>query len=369
VFLASLAAAVLLFVLLCDLDLAPVLAAASVGIGLSIPMFLTFGTMLDTVMLGLPFAAGYLVLWQRGLSGRPKYLGLATAAAAVCLVAWEGVVLVAVTMVVMAAVRRDRERLTAIIAAGGGAASAVVVTGLWQVWVYGGLNDVLDQGALRAGSSGFSFGDYVDSQFNALRETFGVPAIVVLAVGVVVMVASRRFRPVGIAALATPIVYAGGFRQGSYVHDYWNYWLVITFVVAIGAIASLLQHVRLRSWLPTACVVAALLVVVGFRTELDEQRLRTDGERYAQTEAGFTEPARGQQWVPLVSSSLGPPGSLATWVFPQARFYFGVPLRFATARAAASYTRRHPDAWVVLNTGATGGGELVRGRDAVARLG
>jgi 4-amino-4-deoxy-L-arabinose transferase-like glycosyltransferase len=368
VFLAGLVAAVLLFVLLCDLDLAPVLAAASVGIGFSIPMFLTFGTMLDTVMLGLPFAAGYLVLWQRSLRGRPRYIGLAAAAAAVCLVAWEGVVLVAVTMLVTAVVGRDRERWTAIVAAGAGAASAVIVTGLWQVWVYGDLSDVLDQGALRAGGGGQSIGDYVDSQFVALRETFGVPALVVLGVGMVVLLASRRFRPVGVAALATPVIYAVGFREGSYIHDYWNYWLIITFVVGIGALASLLEHVRLRSWLLVGCVVAALLVVVGFRAELDEQRLRTDGERYAQAQAGFTKRAHGQAWVPLVSSSLGPPGSLATWVFPQARFYFGVPLRFATARAAASYARRHPHAWVVLNNGATGGGELVRGRDAVARL-
>jgi hypothetical protein len=193
--------------------------------------------------------------------------------------------------------------------------------------------------------------------------------MVVLGVGVVVLVARRRFRPVGVAALATPVVYAAGFREGSYIHDYWNYWLVITFVVAIGAILSVLGHVRLRSWLPVGCVVAALLVVVGFRAELNEQRLRTDGERYAQEQVGFTTPAHGQGWVPLVSSSLGPTGSLATWVFPQARFYFGVPLRFATAREGASYARRHPDAWIVLNTGATGGGELVRGRDAVALLG
>jgi 4-amino-4-deoxy-L-arabinose transferase-like glycosyltransferase len=369
VFLASLAAAVFLFMLLCELDLAPVLAAASVGIGLSVPMFLTFGTMLDTLMLGLPFAAGYLVLWQRSLSGRRNYLALAAAAAAVCLVAWEGVVLVAVTALVTAVVSRDREHLRAIAAAAAGAASAVVVTGLWQVWVYGDLEEVLDQGALRAGSSGFSFGDYVDSQFIALRETFGIPAMVVLGIGAVVLVARPRFRPVGVAALGTSIAYAVGFREGSYVHDYWNYWLVITLVLAIGAIASLLDQFRRRSWLPVACLLTTLMVVVGFTAELDEQRLRTDGERYAQTEAGFTKPARGQRWVPMVSNSLGPRGSLATWVFPQARFYFRVPLRFATAREAASYARRHPDAWIVLNTGVTGGGELVRGRDAVARLG
>ena len=62
VFVASILAAVILFLLLCELGLAPVLAAASVGIGLSVPMFLTYGTMLDTLMLGLPFAAGYLLV-------------------------------------------------------------------------------------------------------------------------------------------------------------------------------------------------------------------------------------------------------------------------------------------------------------------
>jgi 4-amino-4-deoxy-L-arabinose transferase-like glycosyltransferase len=369
VFLASLAAAVFLFLLLCELNLTPVLAAASVGIGLSVPMFLTFGTMLDTVMLGLPFAAGYLVLWQRSLSGRQNSLCLAAAAAAVCLVAWEGVVLVAVTMLVMAGVNRDRERLRAIAVAAAGAASAVVVTGLWQIWVYGDLTEVLDQGALRAGSSGFSFGDYLDSQLSWLRETFGIPAMVVLGIGVLAFVARRRFRPVGFAALGTSIAYAVGFREGSFVHDYWNYWLVITLVLAIGAIASVLDQFRWRSWLPVVCLLATVFVVVGFTTELNEQRLRTDGEGYAKTEAGFTQPSRGQRWVPMVSESLGPRGSLATWVFPQARFYFRVPLRFATAREAASYARRHPDAWIVLNTGVTGGGELVRGRDAVARLG
>jgi 4-amino-4-deoxy-L-arabinose transferase-like glycosyltransferase len=369
VFLASLAAAVLLFVLLRDLDLAPVLAAASVAIGLSVPMFLTFGTMLDTVMLGLPFAAGYLVLWNRSLSRRPRYLALATAAAAVCLVSWEGVILVAVTMLIVAVVRRGRERVGAIAAAGAGAGASVVMTALWQVWVYGDLKEVFDQGALRAGSSGFSFTDYLESQLSALRETFGIPAMVVLGIGVVVFVASRRFRPIGVAAQGTSIVYAAGFREGSFVHDYWNYWLVITFVIAIGAIASLLDHFRWRWWLPVGCLLATVLVVIGFTAELNEQRLRTDGERYARTEAGFTKPARGQRWVPLVSNSFGPPGSLATWVFPQGRFYFRVPLRFATADDVTSYARRHPDAWVVLNYGSVGGGELVRGRELVARAG
>jgi 4-amino-4-deoxy-L-arabinose transferase-like glycosyltransferase len=365
---ASVAAAVLLFLLLCELGVVPVLAAASVGIGLSVPMFLTYGTMLDTLMLALPFAVAYVLFWQRSLNGRTNLLALGCTAAAVCLVAWEGVILVFATTVVMVVVRRDREHFRAIAAAGAGAVVAVLVTGLWQVWVYGGLSEVLDQGALRAGGGGFTSGEYVHSQLSWLRETFGIPAAVVLGIGVVALVANRRFRPVGLAALGTSFLYAVGFREGSFVHDYWNYWLVITLVLGVGAISSFLSRFDRRVWIPVGCIAAAVVVAFGFTAELREENLRSDGERYARSDAGFTRPARGQRWVPLINDSLGAAGSSANWVLPQARFYFRVPLRFMTSAGAVSYARRHPDGWMVLNSGVTGAGELVRGRDALARL-
>jgi hypothetical protein len=368
VLLASLAAAALLFLLLCELRLAPVLAAVSVGVGLSVPMFLSYGTMLDTLMLGLPFAVGYLLLWQRSLNGRTNRLALACAAATVCLIAWEGVILVAATGFVMAVVRRDREHLTAVAAAGLGAALAVMVTGLWQFWVYEGLGEVLEKGGFRAGTAGFSLGDYLDSQLSYTRETFGVPAMVVLGIGLVAVIASRRFRPIGVAALGTSVAYAVAFRQGSFAHNYWNYWLVITFVLAVGAIASRLGRLRPRVWLALGAVLACVLGVYGFRAELDEQRSRTDGERYVRAHPALTHPAPGQRWVPVVSSSPEPSGSTAAWVFPQARFYLGVPLRYATMAEAASYARRHAGHWIVLNLSGVGGGELVRGRDALPRL-
>jgi hypothetical protein len=369
VFLASIAAAVLLFLLLCELDLTPLLAAASVGIGLSVPMFLTYGTMLDTLMLGLPFAVGYLLLWQRSLKGHANRLGLAFAAAAVCLVAWEGVILVAATMLVMAVVRRNSNPWRAIAAAGVGGASAAVATGLWQVWVYGGLTQVLEKGAFRAGGSGFSFREYLARQLSWLHGTFGIPALAVLGIGVVALLASRRFRPIGLAALGTPVVYAAGFREGSFVHDYWSYWLVITLVLGIGAIAALLRRVHPRAWLLVPGLLAVGLVAFGFTTEHSEARLRRADERQAKNEPGLTQPAQSQRWVPVVSNSLGPPGSTAAWVLPQARYYFRVPLRFTTANEAASYAERHPDGWVVMNYGSVGGGVLVRGRDVVASLG
>jgi 4-amino-4-deoxy-L-arabinose transferase-like glycosyltransferase len=368
VFVASILAAVILFLLLRELGLAPVLAAASVGIGLSVPMFLTYGTMLDTLMLGLPLAAWYLLLWQRSLNGRTSHVGLASAAAGVSLVAWEGVILVAATALVTVAMRRDRERLRAIAVAGLGAAAAVVVTVLWQVWVYGGLTEVLDQAAVRAGGA-FTLSEYFHRQWSSTREMFGIPAFAVLGAGVIALLSSRRFRPVGLAALGTSIAYAIGFREGSFAHDYWNYWMIITLVLGIGAIASRLSRLRRREWLLAAGLLATGLVLFGFHAETHEANLRSVDERQAQREPGLTRPARGQRWVPVVSNSLGKPGSTAAWLLPQARYYFRVPLRFATANRAAAYARRHPHAWIVLNHGSVGGGELIRGRDAVARLG
>jgi hypothetical protein len=380
VFLASIAAAVLLFLLLCELDLPPPLAAASVGIGLSVPMFLTYGTMLDTLMLGLPFAVGYLLVWQRGLNGGTNRVAMGVAAAAVCLVAWEGVILVAATMLVTVLLRRNHERWKAIAAAGVGAASAVVVTALWQVWVYGSLGEVLDHAAVRAGGSGFSLSDYFHRQLTFLQDTFGFPALVVLGIGVVVLLASARFRPLGLAVVATSIAYATGFVEGSFVHDYWNYWVLITFVLGIGALGSLLLHARPRAWLLIPFLFAIGLVVFGFRAELNETHLRSIGDRQAQKQPRLTRRVQGQRWVPLVQIPVGAggqggsiddtsPGATAAWVLPQARFYFRVPLRFTTTNEASAFARRHPDAWIVLNYGSVGGGELVRGRDAMARLG
>jgi hypothetical protein len=369
VLMASLAAAVLLFLLLCELTLPPIFAAVSVCIGLSVPMFLTYGTMLDTLMLGFPLAAGYLLLWQRSLNGRTNRVGLACAAAAVCLVAWEGVILVSATIVVTFMWHRDRERLTAIVAAGIGAATGLLFTVLWQVWVYGGLTEVVNKGSDWSGSSGFSTGEYLHRQLIYMREMFGILPMAALGIGVIVLISSRRFRAVGLASLGTSILYAAGFRTGSFVHNYWNYWLVMTLVLAVGAIASVIHRLGGRIWLPLSCFLAAALVLVGFTTERGEQLGRANGERNVRADAAFTHPAQGQRWVPVVSNSLGTPGSTAAWALPQARFYFRVPLRFATPAEAASFAKRHPDAWVVLNMHGIGGGEPVRGREAVSRLG
>ena len=197
---------------------------------------------------------------------------------------------------------------------------------------------------------------------------FGIPAVVVLGVGVVVLVASRRFRPVGLAALGTSIVYAVGFREGSFVHDYWNYWLVITLVLGVGAIASLPRaDSDRRAWLPVGCVAGSRVGRVRLHGRTREAESANGRRALSASGSRIHAAGAGQRWVPLVSNSLGPPGSTAAWVLPQARFYFRVPLRFATApsRLVCEAASRRLDR---AELGRDGGGELVRGRDALARL-
>ena len=268
---ASVAAAVLLFLLLCELGVVPVLAAASVGIGLSVPMFLTYGTMLDTLMLALPFAVAYVLFWQRSLNGRTNHSASMHRGGGLS--------------------RRVGRRHPGFRNNGGhgrrtprsrtppgdrgcrsrrrgGRAGDRPVAGL-------GLRrplEVLDQGALRAGGGGFTSGEYVHSQLSWLRETFGIPAAVVLGIGVVALVANRRFRPVGLAALGTSFLYAVGFREGSFVHDYWNYWLVITLVLGVGAISSFLADSNGECGYRSVC--GRRVVAFGFTAELREENLQ-----------------------------------------------------------------------------------------------
>ena len=46
--------------------------------------------------------------------------------------------------------------------------------------------------------------------------------------------------------------------------------------------------------MPIACLLATVLVVVGFAAELDEQRLRTDSERYAQNLESLGQPLQAR---------------------------------------------------------------------------
>jgi len=358
---ASLAAMVLLFLLLIELAVPPPLAALSVGVALSVPMFVEYGTMLDTLMLGLPFAVAYLLVWQRSLDGRANAWALGSVAALSVLTAWEGALLVAVTLLITLVVRRGRAALGTIVAAGAGLVAGLVATALWLVWVNDGLTHIIDQGLERSSGGGpLSVGDYFDRQFTWLRDLYGIPAVILLVAGLVAALALSRFRPVAVAAATTSLVYAGAFRQGSWQHDYWNYWLLITLALAAGALAFVVARARRALVTGALGCLAVAVVVTGF-TARTPIYLRTGGADLAPKLAATRRPVPGQRWVPVVQPNADP-GKSAVWTIPQERFNLGRPLRFATAARAAEFARRHPTFWLIVNY------QVVRGDDALALL-
>jgi hypothetical protein len=360
-FAASVASVALLFGLLRQLGVAAVAAAVSVIVGLSVAMFLDFGTMLDTLILGLPFAVGYLVAWQANLDGRASPRWMLGTAAAVVLVAWEGAILVATSMVVtwLLGHRRYRRML---VAAAGGLVMGLVANALWIAWV-SGLETVLDKALYRSGrGSDISIGGYLEHQGQHLRNLFGIAGVVVLAMAVAACVCLRRFRPLGAATLATVLMYALAFREGSDLHDYWNYWLLIPFVLGVGALATLLDRSNVVQVLGAA-VLATALVIAGFQHESPIAGLRDLADRDVAALAATRQPALGQQRVLVAATPTEPIGETALWVLPPTRYYLRVPLRYASPETVVRYVERHPNRWVVVNS------TVLRGRAALSALG
>jgi hypothetical protein len=268
-------------------------------------------------------------------------------ATAAVLTAWEGALLIGITLVVTFAVKRGRHALGIVLPAAAGLAVGLAATAAWIVWVDGSFTRIVDAGLHRAdGGEPLSVADYLDRQLTWLRALFGVPALVLLVVGLVAVLSLARFRPVGIATFATCIVYAAAFRQGSWQHDYWHYWLVVPLTLAIGALAFVASRVRRPVVTLAIAGLAVAVFVTGFTADTPVY-LRTGGADHAPSLAATRRPVPGQRWVPLVQPD--PVGETrAVWSFPQARFYLG-PLRFVSTERALEYAREHPNFWVIVN--------------------
>ena len=57
----------------------------------------------------------------------------------------------------------------------------------------------------------------------------------------------RTFRPIVAVSLGTVVLYALAFRQGSSIHDYWNYWLLLPLALVLLALRQLLKQGDLQA--------------------------------------------------------------------------------------------------------------------------
>jgi hypothetical protein len=227
-------------------------------------MFLVFGAMPNFEALSLPLALGTLLVHLRvgdGESDRPALVFALGAAAA--LTSWEGVVLIGAVVGADAwRRRRDPDRPATARWLAAGALSGLAVTVLWLWWANRSWSELWTVLRARSGDDGAGLVEYADRQSLYFRMGFPVWALLLSAAGVVAWAVLRRGQRVEpLLLLGVPLVYALAFRQGSYIHAYWNFWLLLPVAVFAAMAVDALARERARRQAPLAVLAAALLLL------------------------------------------------------------------------------------------------------------
>lgn len=204
------------------------------------PMFLVFGTMLDTPVTSMPFGLGLLLLWERSRGGRRVSPPLAAGVACLAVLAGWQSLLVAGAVGVWAVARRMRRR-------GGGelafAAGALVGAGLlvaWLWWAFGGTFRPLAGAYLfrtGQGAEPVPLAELASRQVADVRAMFGA-LVVPGVIGLVLALRRGSTRGLAAVALAVSLPYPVVFRAGAVNHEYWDYWFLIPLAVGLAVLGD-----------------------------------------------------------------------------------------------------------------------------------
>ncbi len=263
--LGSLASIVLLYLLVRALALRPVTAAVATATALACHMFFVYGSMLDTMIIALPFALATTLVWYRQWIGarEPNPWLLLVLASVTCLSGWQATFLVGLCGVATAARWRSQpgawRRSLPYLA---GVVLGVVATVGWAFWVYGSLA-VLDDKLIRrtGGTEAVSVADMISFQMPWLGQLLGVGLLAWLACAV--SLRDRRFRPVAALALTSVIAYALAFKEGSGGHQYWNYWGLVPAAIGVAYVFGALDAALQRRFRKNVAAQWGALVGVG----------------------------------------------------------------------------------------------------------
>ncbi len=269
--LGSLASIVLLYLLIRALALRPATAALATATVLGCHMFFVYGSMLDTMIIALPFALATTLVWYRQWTGirEPNPWLLVLLTSITCLSGWQATFLVGLCAVSTAA--RFRSHPGAWRRALPYLAGVVIGVGLtvgWASWVYGSLA-VLDDKLIRrtGGTEAVSLADMVSFQLPWLGQLLGVGLLAWIACAV--SLRDRRFRPLAALSLGSVILYALALKEGSGGHQYWNYWGLVPAAVGVAYLFAMLDRVLQRrfrknvaaQWAALAAITVLAIVV------------------------------------------------------------------------------------------------------------
>ena len=237
--LGSLAVIGLLGVLLAERGLRPAAVGVAVAAVVATPMFLVYGSMLDTPVTSLPFGVALLVLWERARHDRPvPPVAAGVVAALAVLAGWQSLLVAAVIGGwALVRLRRHRDGAGTDAAFVAGALSGAVLLAAWLLWAFdGSLTALFDQLLFRSGRGveHVSVSALLRDQHHDLIVMFGLVAALSVA-GLAVALAQRPTRALAAVSLAVTVPYTLLLPAGAVNHDYWDYWFILPFAVGLAA--------------------------------------------------------------------------------------------------------------------------------------
>jgi hypothetical protein len=260
----SLITLALVYVLLRRRGLHPIACAAAIVFAFGSQMFFVYGSMLDTLQTSLPFAAAFLVVWCDRRPGDAKTnWPVVVLGALLTLASWEGALLVTAAATSDAVQRWRRDRRVSVPPPACGLFIGLALTVGWLWWADGSLRPIADQFLVRSGESGVAprFRDFVQAQQVYLHRTFPVLALIVALPGVVLALRDHRLRRLAAVVVVTTAIYPIAMRDAAFHHDYWNYWLLLTFALAFVALAQAVIDVAARHGRRATVTVVSVLAI------------------------------------------------------------------------------------------------------------
>ena len=277
----GIAASVLLFVRRTTGRLAAGLAAAAVLA--SIPVFSRFAATLKFESDGMLAATLFLLALERALRipDRRSAVLVALAAGAAALAHWSGALAVATIcgLLLARSLRRTAPGSRAALgaAAAGLAGGLAALAGL-VVWLQHGAapawRSLAGGFGTRASAAGLPLGAWLPRQWLYLLENFGLPLLVMSLGGFALVTTWPRrsdgghsaataetgawlLRLATAATLITGAIWVAAFRQGSFVHSYWQLWLALPVAFVVGEGVA-----RIRPGQRSAVAVGATVVAL-----------------------------------------------------------------------------------------------------------
>lgn len=252
----------------------------------SLPVFSKFETCVKFETDGMLLSVWLLaaLAWHEARPGRGRLAVVVVLVAGCVLAHWTSALtagFVGLDLLWQGLRGRDRGRWRMFGTCATAGAAALVALAALMAWLQGGWSGawraLTAASARRTAVAGFTWADWWSRQATYAAENLGLPFLVVIALVLAALAVLRvtrarsgerdeaqspQARTLGVAVVAsaaTALVWFLAFRQGSYVHSFWQLPLALPAALVIGAgVAAAREKRRLRL---AALVVAAAVVV------------------------------------------------------------------------------------------------------------